>query len=501
MMRKLFATSLLVLAGVWAASAQQEGIPVVGETIDVRVVNVEVVATDAEGKRVNGLTAGDFRLLVDGQEVPIEYFTEVADGVTAAAAPVAAGPAAPLPPAEVVGRSYLVFVDESFSVAKPRDVVLENLEQELSLLRPQDQMAVLAFDGHRIEVLAPWTSDPAVLAAALRKAREREALGNNALAKHRSMEGDVDFSIWALTEVGFGPEDMVRYLERINSRVSPEARTQLGRTAMALAGSLRGFETPPGRKLMLMLSGGWSMNVAPRLFGPLIAAANQLGYTIYPVDVASPTPRTLKALDGLAAQTGGKVANSVRQDVFRQVVADSSSYYWLGFTPDWQANDRQRAIQIEARRPGLQVRARTGFTDISRQKANAMRAEGALLFGGDERFRRLRVELGEAKRVGSAELEIPITLGVPVESLSLTPVRGGYVAEAPLAISAIDGKGGRAELSSTRLRVQIKEVPAAGGLARFRTSLRVRRADQRLVFTVTDAQSGGSIWQEVDFRL
>lgn len=29
---------------------------------------------------VAGLSAGDFRLLVDGQEVPIEYFTEIQEG-------------------------------------------------------------------------------------------------------------------------------------------------------------------------------------------------------------------------------------------------------------------------------------------------------------------------------------------------------------------------------------------------------------------------------------
>src|SRR6185436_19709686 len=96
-----------VVSLVRAAEPPPE-IPVIGETIDVRVVNVEVVAT-SEGRLVRGLTAGDFRLLVDGQEVPIGYFTEVADGATAATV-TQGGPSSPLPPAETVGRSYLVFV-------------------------------------------------------------------------------------------------------------------------------------------------------------------------------------------------------------------------------------------------------------------------------------------------------------------------------------------------------------------------------------------------------
>ena len=54
--------------------------PLFGESIDVRVVNVEAVVTDRSGKRVTGLKPGDFRLRVDGKELPIEYFTEVHDG-------------------------------------------------------------------------------------------------------------------------------------------------------------------------------------------------------------------------------------------------------------------------------------------------------------------------------------------------------------------------------------------------------------------------------------
>ncbi|HEX6862837.1 MAG TPA: hypothetical protein VF414_08480, partial [Thermoanaerobaculia bacterium] len=46
-----------------------------GEVIDVRVVNVEVVVIDRQGNRVQDLKPGDFRLTVDGKEVPIEYFT------------------------------------------------------------------------------------------------------------------------------------------------------------------------------------------------------------------------------------------------------------------------------------------------------------------------------------------------------------------------------------------------------------------------------------------
>lgn len=480
-----------------AAETTLPEIPIIGETIDVRVVNVEVVAT-AGGELVRGLTAADFRLLIDGREVPIEFFTEVAEGTAAPSAAEPAGALAPVPPAEAVPRSYLVFVDESFSVAQPRNVVLEKLEADLGLMGPEDRMALLAFNGATIEVLSPWTSDKTGLALSLRLARRREAQGNKALAQHRSLASDASLAEWGAAEAGLEGDEIAMLLETLGSRVSPEARTQLGKTALAMAGTLRGFEVPPGRKVMLLLSGGWSLGVAPSLYGPVVSAANQLGYTIYPVDVASPTPQTLKMLDAMAVQTGGRVVASVKQEVFRQVVADSGTYYWLGFTPSWQANDRSHSIRVESKRPGVTVRSRTGFPDLSKRTENARKAESVLLFGGDREDRRLKVVPGKARPRGRREIELPVILGVPVEALALTPSGRGYVAEAPLAVVALDEQGGRTELPLARLRVSIRELPRAGGLARFETTLRLRRAPQRLVFTVRDEVNGGTMWQEIE---
>jgi VWFA-related protein len=497
-MRALMAMVLIPLA--LAAETNPPEIPVIGETIDVRVVNVEVVAT-SDGELVRGLTAADFRLLIDGEEVPIEFFTEVAEGTAAASAASAAGPAAPLAPvtpAEVVPRSYLVFIDESFSVAQPRDVVLAKLEADLKLMGPKDRMAVLAFNGAKIDVLSPWSSDKAALAEALRRARQREARGNQALAQQRILANDSSLAATAGEDAGLTAEQVQGLLATLDSRISPEARTRLGKSAIAMAGTLRGFEVPFGRKVMLLLSGGWSLGVAPQLFGPVVSAANQLGYTIYPVDVASPTPQTLKMLDSVAVQTGGRVMASARQEVFRQVVADSGTYYWLGFTPSWQANDRSHSIRVESKRPGIAMRARTGFPDLSKRTENARRAESVLLFGGDQDDRKLKVVLGKARPFGRREIDLPVTVGVPVEALALTPSGRGYIAEMPLAVAALDGEGGRAEIPLAKLRVAVKDLPKAGGLARFETTLRLRRAPQRLVFTVRDEVSGDTLWQEVE---
>ncbi|HEX6862889.1 MAG TPA: hypothetical protein VF414_08745, partial [Thermoanaerobaculia bacterium] len=101
-MRVLLLAAFLIPLAVPAQTREET----FGESIDVRVVNVEAVVTDRRGNRVTGLTAGDFRLLVDGVEVPVDYFTEVAEGVALPAPRSAEGVPAPPAPASAgpVGR-------------------------------------------------------------------------------------------------------------------------------------------------------------------------------------------------------------------------------------------------------------------------------------------------------------------------------------------------------------------------------------------------------------
>ncbi|MEO6193623.1 MAG: VWA domain-containing protein [Thermoanaerobaculia bacterium] len=500
------------LAGALPLAAQQPEprqpmVQVFEEAVDVRVVNVEAVVTDEKGARVRGLSAKDLRLLVDGHEVPVEYFAEVEDG-KAAAVPAAAAPAggaqAPASPGEAVQRSYLIYIDDSFSIAGIRNEALAKLERDLKLLRPGDQMAVLAFDGSRIDVLSRWTGDAAALAAALERARRRPATGGQQLSHQRALQSDV--KVVHENDIGDGDtnpltNNLDREMEALEPRVSPEARTQLGRTAAAVAGALRGFEVPAGRKVLLLLSGAWTMSVAPQLYQPMIEAANRLGYTIYPMDLAQSSSSQITALGALAERTGGRMVVSAKMDVLSEVAADTGFYYWLGFTPAWKADDRGHQVTVEARRRGLRIRARSGFSDLSKKTENAMRAESVLLFGGAERDRRLIVQLGTPKPAGRGTIEIPVTLGVPVESLAWTPKDGGYVAETPVAMAALDEKGGRADLPESHLKVSLKTSPPARTYARFQTTIRVRDdVRQRLVFSVRDAVDGTAIWGEAESK-
>ncbi len=160
-----------------------------GETIEVRVVNVEVVVTDRDGNRVTGLGPGDLKLKVDGKDVPIEFFTEVRGGD--AIAPVAGAEPSiqglpSLAPGTPVGTSYLVFIDDFFSLNVRRDEVLRRLKDDVTRLGPEDRMAVVAYDGRDVEMLTSWSSSQNTLSRVFDQAMVRPARGLERLAEQRT---------------------------------------------------------------------------------------------------------------------------------------------------------------------------------------------------------------------------------------------------------------------------------------------------------------------------
>ncbi|HVF60773.1 MAG TPA: VWA domain-containing protein [Thermoanaerobaculia bacterium] len=535
--RSPLAVAALLCASL-APAAAQETPPqeTFGELIEVRVVNVEVVVTDRDGNRVSGLGPGDFRLTVDGKQVPIEYFTEVVGGQ--AVAPTAAE-AAPLPglpalsPGEPVGTSYLVFIDDLFAIEQRRDSVLRDLKADLARLGPQDRMAVVAFDGRSLEMLSSWSNSQNQLERAFDKAMLRRGRGLERLAERRSFEVSRRNTPSPTMDARARIAGLGTRLD-FEERAFAERLSEQVRTAVAAAvTTLRGFASPPGRKVMLLLSGGWPYSPAdytindPQqpiidrevqggadLFRPLVDTANLLGYTVYPVDVPgleaetvdaaadSPTPTGLnvreneihRSLEFVADETGGRpLLNAARGEALARAAEDTRSYYWLGFSPTRKRDDGRHDIEVAVLRPGLSVRSREDYLDVSRTAEISMMVESALLFGNPPGTQPLPIQVGAIKRSGRREIEVPVTVAIPVDSITIIPVGGEgkkWVAELELRVAAVDEDGRRAPVPVVPLTVSIPEKPEAGKYIPYTTTLRLRRAKQRLIVAVFDRASG-----------
>jgi len=546
MFRSRWLAAAVLLAAVGPAAAQQQPQQqtpsVFGEQIDVRVVNVEVVVTDKQGNRVADLKPGDFRLKVDGKVVPVEYFNEVRGGQAIALAESAGGGESAvrglpsLAPGTPVGTSYLVFIDNFFSVAPRRDDVLRNLKDQLSRLGPEDRMAIVAYNGGGVEMLSSWSNSSRQLGQAIERAIGERAQGVTRLAELRSFEGSR-----RLTGQTIEPGPRAAFAQRLDIEeleFADRLAAQTERAVSAAASTLRGFASPPGRKVMLLLSGGWPFSPVdyvvnnpnrpildrdvPRgdvIFRPLVDTANRLGYTVYPVDVpgvesgvtdaslASPSASGLNireqehqaSLQFVANQTGGQaLLNSQSAQLLPTVEADTRSYYWLGFTPTWQGNDKRHRVAVDVTRPGFKVRSREDFLDLSRKAETSMIVESAMLFGGSPDSLPMAVQVGKPVPVGRREMDLPIALAIPVDAVTFVPIDGKYTAELELRVGALDAAGNRAPMPVLPLTLSTAAQPAAGSAVKYETRIRLRRLPHQLTLAVFDPQSGKILTAKVD---
>lgn len=534
-----------LLAALSSAAAQQppaeQPSGVFGEQIEVRVVNVEVVVTDKQNNRVQGLKPGDFRLKVDGKAVPVEYFNEVRGGqaiaLDAQEAQSAAVQGLPsLAPGSAVGTSYLVFIDDYFSVGPRRDEVLRQLKEQLTRLGPEDRMAIVAYDGGRVDMLSSWTNSQRQLGTAVEQAIGRRALGVSRLAELRSFEASR-----RLTGNTFEPGPRAAFAQRLDIEELEYAErlaAQTERAVTAAASTLRGFASPPGRKVMLLLAGGWPFSPidyvvnnpsrpildreVPRgdeIFQPLVDTANRLGYTIYPIDVpgveaemvdaslAGPPRGGINireqehqaALLFAASETGGKaLLNSQSRELLQVVESDTRSYYWLGFTPSWQGNDKRHKVEVEVLKPGFKARSRENFLDLSRRAETTMMVESAMLFGGAPDSAPLAIQVGQPVPAGRREMEVPVALTIPVDAITFVPIDGKYTAELELRVAAVDTGGSRAAVPIIPVTLRFDAQPAAGTATRYETRLRLRRLPHHVTLAIFDPQSGRILTGETD---
>jgi VWFA-related protein len=532
---KCFAWMLLTVFAPGVAG-QRLQVPPANESIDVRVVNVEVEVSDRSGRPVHGLAAADFRLWVDREEVPVTYFSEVAEGAVAAATAAEPGPrgaadgpgrtlAAAVAPAP---RNLLIFVDDSVAIGVYRDFVLERMEHDIAApgglagLSGGDRMAIVAFDGVRLSVLCGWSADRAALAAALAGARRRRAGGIGVLAARR---GDVD-TFNMVTSYSQHFDDLSWIRSRVpdpppsygdapllgNGQVARAVR----QVAEAAGAALRALPVPAGRKALLLLSGGMPLGVPQ----PLIRDAGQLGYTVYPVELlrvdalSSPNDASHDYLSdyqnplstpwqqasdwsfaALAEETGGRVLSG-RDHALAEVITDTSSYYSLGFAP--KSSEGRHRIGVEVRHRGVKVRARRQYFSLSPGTMARIAAQSVLMYGGDPAGRQIAVEAGRPRRGGRDEVELPITIRLPVEALAMTVADPGYQAEVTLGAMAQDTEGRLSEVSNLHLKAGFQVLPASKDLAQFQATVRLRPGHQHLVFAVPDILGGTPLWGEAE---
>lgn len=513
------------------------------DVIDVRVVEVEAVVTDRQGNRVEGLSAEDFRLVVDGEEVPVEYFSEIRHGhLVPRAETVERLDTEPptIRPAEVEdpGRSFLVFVDDYFTDRRYRHRLLGNLLDNVARMSPRDRMAIVRFEGYGLEMISPWTSDKDELTEAIRTVRKKTP---------------ADLIRRTKADIGANPQQRSFVLGR-----------QIREVTSAMAVAMRSLQDVPGRKLLLPVTTGWPFDPTLELGGldpsaafdrdleavdnsaldqgfgagdqaiagtvggqrgpgledldgsvgslsrlqdvmgsrnldllrPVSDTANLLGFTVYPMHVGDSAAQGGELLRTslwiLARETGGRMATEGAAATLPLVPVedDTGSYYVLGFSPQRARDDQRHRVELEVVGEGRKVRHRKSFRDLSRRAQLAMQAEEALLLGegGD-----LEVTLGELRGRGRS-VRLPVVLTIPMDWVTMVP-RGPksevWQGDLELRVATLDKRGGRSEIPAVPIELQGPEPPP-GSHATYEATVEVRNIEQRLVLYLYDKLSGES---------
>jgi VWFA-related protein len=358
------------------------------------LVQVDAVVTDRDGRHVTDLKPEDFEILEDGKRQDITNFSYVAirqPGVQPAPLPKSATPNGPaVPPARLdptqVKRTIAFVVDDltmSFqSVYYTREALRKFVNTQM---QPGDLLAIVRA-GAGMGALQQFTNDKRILLAAIERIRQRGLSDGLPVYGATDPDGFDQFRKDVFTVGTLGAVDYV----------------------------VRGLRELPGRKSVVLVSDGFRLvnsnnqdNRVLDAFRRLTDLANRSSTVIYTMDArglqtVGPTAAdaaspggfggygeslrrqsqsifdTQAGLIALAKTTGGfAVRNS--NDLFgglRRIIEDQQGYYLLAYSPDdasFRPGRNGRApfhnLKIVVKRPGLTVRARTGFYGLSDAEA------------------------------------------------------------------------------------------------------------------------------------
>src|ERR1051326_1216935 len=398
-----------------------------GETIEVRVTNVDVVVTDREGKPVRGLTRDDFVLLEDKKPQTLTNFAEYGDNVSVeGAAQVQRRPP----------RHIVLLLDDASVDPFVRGQLFDSISKAVpKLVEPGDEMMVVTWFGS-MHTRQPFTGDLDAVMKAIREDRDRGGGLPYMVGTHNALDD--------LNGPMLGRMSGSRQTEQLRTMLRMWASERLSQqknfiaAAKSLVGTLAG---PEGRKLLVIATGYLPVEPGAELFeyaatkypalmsarrvdNDMTAAhedlakfANAAGVSIdsiYPnLDLGAEgsermmdfsrsrmtfteVANTSAALDNLAKATGGTAFTQVRdfEKVLTTFQQQLSSYYSLGYRSPSTTGNHTIAVQLK-NHPELKVVSRSSYTPKSHDDIAKDRAVANLFRDGKADFE-VKIDRGAA---------------------------------------------------------------------------------------------------------
>jgi VWFA-related protein len=310
-------TLIAVCLVLFALPAIPQTVVAPGETIDVSIVNLDVVVTDKNGNHITGLPGSAFEVLEDGKPQPITNFSELRDGDIVTDALPAMMPVAGSGPAEAAAASQQqkrqhrviqIFVDQLKLPHFKADPIFDGLKKLLrDVVAPGDVVMIASWNGRVTTRLNP-TDDLGAISATL-----------DTLAKE-SVGGQFDKINGIRTEVSERAQFVADAQGRLHSSLvgalpadddtmlldaaADIALHQMRQKITAIKAAVTSISAFEGRKIMILLTdrlgeyaGGDNFYATSAQLTPsdrrrydtrpfteeMTATANAAGVTIYPI--------------------------------------------------------------------------------------------------------------------------------------------------------------------------------------------------------------------------
>jgi VWFA-related protein len=380
-----------------------------------RMVTLEVVAKDHQGRHASGLKASDFQVFEQSpsrgkekHEQKIAAFREVRVAELATEAtnrmPVPAGVYSnAVPLQENPAPPTILLADGLNTELKDQAQVHVQMLRMLKSLPSNVPVAVFLL-GHRLRMLRDFTTDPSLLQAALDKAVTTAGVGLATI----DPRDDPDTLSAVLEHAEHADPELIEAVERFEQFVyAAQMDVRVQETTEALVSLARHVGGYPGRKNLLWISTVFPIYLSPiqndddvgrrnyweqtQRVASVLSEAKVAVYPINPAGVqtsmlfeAGTRPRSLSpgytgqalareslALAGkedtmqvVAEGTGGQVCTGSNDlgDCVRKAMDDSSTFYEIAYYPDSQTwNGEYRRITVKTTQPGLRLAYRQGY--------------------------------------------------------------------------------------------------------------------------------------------
>jgi VWFA-related protein len=538
MMRTTAAAAFSALFALCALAQEPPPPPTFQERVEVRVMDLDVVVTDSKGQPVTDLSREDFRVRVDGKDVPIDYFARVDEGAIHAPDLASASPDRILEEFRrgeqaYVPRHFLIFFDVGHLSPGTRQRALEGLRDLVTRLGPGDSGRVVLFD-RRVRELMEWTSSKEALLGAL--SQMEKGVGMSRLLTERQTLQQIDSTRSRSTRASLARS----YAE--------QERAEIERLLEDMGSEMTTLAPLPGKKVFLFVSGGFDYqpgyamtayavgtiglptldirNVSERV-EELARRANASEITFYTVDARGLTAEGGSAADdeplanrprvaflarqdsqtgliNLARETGGvPLLNSNDfQGGLSRVYRDVSTYYSIGVNLGKLQGPGYRNVRVEVTgRPNLVVRARRGFD--ARTDADQIRDRAAATLRTNITYQSFPVTLRTAPPTkGKKYYELPISVSVPASALTFVPAEGKARATAEIYVGAMDDKGRTSPISREETTFEIPAGQASGDTpVLYNAKLQTRKGNHHIVVNVRDKMTGRMGTAKADIRV